>query len=55
MLSDLIECNTDRDGRIDSEEDIAACVAVAYAGMFFTCYIFCNSNHTIFIQAVPIR
>ena len=33
MLSDLIERNTDKDGRIDSEEDIAASVAVAYAGM----------------------
>jgi hypothetical protein len=57
MLSDLIERNTDKDGRIDSEEDIAACVAVAYAGMSFTCYVFsfCNSSHTILIQAVLIR
>jgi len=32
MLSDLIDMNTDKDGRIDSEEDIAACAAVTYAG-----------------------
>jgi hypothetical protein len=57
MLSDLIERNTDKDGLIDSEEDIAACVAVAYAGISSTCYVFsfCNSSYAIFIQAVPIR
>jgi hypothetical protein len=57
MLSDLIERHTDKDGRIDSEDDIAACAAVAYAGMSSTCYVFsvCKSSHTIFIQAVPIR
>jgi hypothetical protein len=41
MLSDLIDMNTDKDGRIDSEEDIAACAAVTYAG---------ESPHAIFFR-----
>jgi hypothetical protein len=32
MMSDLIESNTDKDGYINSEDDIAACAAVTYAG-----------------------
>jgi len=32
MMRDLIESNTDKDGRIDSEHDIAACSSVTYGG-----------------------
>jgi hypothetical protein len=45
ILSDLIERNTDKDGHIDSEDDIAACAAVTYAG---------ESSHAIFLAATQV-
>ena len=35
MTSDLVELFTTKDGRINREDDIAACAAVTYAGESF--------------------
>lgn len=32
MMRDLVESNTNKDGQIDGEEDIAACAAEVYGG-----------------------
>lgn len=32
MMQELIENHTDKDGRIEGEDDIAACTAVTYGG-----------------------
>ena len=38
MMTDLVEQHTAQDGRIDGEEDIAACAAITYTGRSYYPY-----------------